>query len=141
MQSTTTFLLQSTHISSCKCLIIITLLLSMGLSMVSCNRNEDDGLEKRIEETKHLQSHRKEIIDGMLDGGLATRIENPNSQPYIYVTEPFYMLTSEEQASLMNVVWYYFITEDRNSDVLTIYDNNTGEEKGTFSVKGLVMKE
>ncbi len=123
------------------CFIILILLISMGLSMVSCSGNGDDGLEKRIEETKHLQDHRKEIIDGMLDGGLATRIENPNSQPYIYVTEPFYMLTSEEQASLMNVVWYYFITQDRSSDVLTIYDNNTGEEKGTFSVKGLVMKE
>ncbi len=41
----------------------------------------------------------------------------------------------------MNVVWYYFITQDRQADVLTIYDNNTGDERGTFSEKGLVMTE
>lgn len=119
-------------------IIMITVLGSWGFS---CSQDKDDGLEQRIEETKHLQSHRKEIIDEMLDGGLASRVENPDSKPYIYVTEPFFMLTSQEQASLMNVVWYYFITDDRDARVLTIYDNNTGEEKGTFSTKGLVMKE
>lgn len=121
--------------------LLLIIVVTMGIVGTSCNQNNDDGLEERIEETKHLQSHRKEIIDGMLDGGLATRIENPNSQPYIYVTEPFYMLTPEEQASLMNVVWYYFITEDRGIDVLTIYDNNTGEQRGTFGTKGLLMSE
>lgn len=121
-------------------LLIITIL-ALGLSVMACNRNKDDDLEQRIEESKHLQSHRKEIIDGLLDGGLASRVENPDGKPYIYVTEPFFMLTSEDQASLMNVVWYYFITDDRNARVLTIYDNDTGEEKGTFSTKGLVMAE
>ena len=80
----------------CKSFIILMLLLTTGFTINSCNRNEDDALKQRIEETRHLQSHRKEIIDGLLDGGLATRIENPNSQPYIYVTEPFYLLTSQE---------------------------------------------
>ncbi len=122
-----------------KILLIFTIL-AFGLSVMACNRNNDD-LEQRIEESKHLQSHRKEIIDGMLDGGLASRVENPDGKPFIYVTEPFFMLTSEEQASLMNVVWYYFITDDRDARVLTIYDNNTGEERGTFSTKGLVMAE
>lgn len=137
--NSSTFILQL--MNRRKSFIILMLLLTTGLTINSCNRNEDDGLKQRIEETRHLQSHRKEIIDGLLDGGLATRIENPNSQPYIYVTEPFYLLTSQEQASLMNVVWYYFITEDRQADVLTIYDNNTGDERGTFSEKGLVMTE
>ncbi|MEM7007685.1 MAG: hypothetical protein AAF462_00955 [Thermodesulfobacteriota bacterium] len=108
---------------------------------MSCSQDNQDDLDKRIEETKHLQSHRKEIIDGMLDGGLATRIENPNGQPYIYITEPFYMLNSEEQASLMNVIWYYYLTDDRAVDVVSIYDNNTGELKGSFGRKGLVMTE
>ncbi len=137
--NSSTFILQL--MNRRKSFIILMLLLTTGLTINSCNRNEDDGLKQRIEETRHLQSHRKEIIDGLLDGGLATRIENPNSQPYIYVTEPFYLLTSQEQASLMNVVWYYFITQDRQADVLTIYDNNTGDERGTFSEKGLVMTE
>ena len=69
--------------------LLLIIVVTMGLWGVSCNQGDDDGLEERIEETKHLQSHRKEIMDGMIDGGLATRIENPNSQPYIYVTEPF----------------------------------------------------
>lgn len=121
--------------------LLLIIVVTMGLWGVSCNQGDDDGLEERIEETKHLQSHRKEIMDGMIDGGLATRIENPNSQPYIYVTEPFLMLPAEDKASLMNVVWYYFITEDRGVDVLTIYDNNTGEQRGTFGTKGLLMSE
>ena len=98
-------------------------------------------LQKRIEDTGHLQSHRKEIIDGMLDGGLASRIENPSGEPYIYVTQPFYLLSKGEQASLLNVVWYYYITQDRSLDVLTVYDNDTGNEVGTFGRKGLLMGE
>ncbi len=121
--------------------LFLIIIVIMSLTGTSCNQNNDDGLEERIEETKHLQSHRREIMDGMLDGGLATRIENPNSQPYIYVTEPFFMLPSSDQASLMNVIWYYYITEDRAVDVVTIYDNNTGEQKGTFGTKGLLMSE
>ncbi|MGB2692257.1 MAG: hypothetical protein WBB48_11850 [Thermodesulfobacteriota bacterium] len=98
-------------------------------------------LQQRIEETKHLQEQRKVFIDGMLEGGLATRIENPNGYPYIYVTQPFYMLTQSEQASMMNAIWYYFITDDRGVDVLTIYDNDTGNQVGTFGRKGLLMAE
>jgi len=97
--------------------------------------------EKRIEDTKHLQEKRKEIMDGMLEGGLASRIENPRGEPFIYVMQPFYLLTLDEQASLMNVVWYYFITEDRGVDVLTIFDEDTGNEIGTFGRKGLLIGE
>ena len=68
-------------------------------------------------------------------------IENPTGQPYIYVTEPFYLLSISEQAAMMNVIWYYYITEDRRVDVLTIYDNESGEEIGTFGRKGIVMAE
>ena len=101
----------------------------------------EEALHKRIEETKHLQGQRKELLDGMIEGGLATRIENPNGQPFVYVTQPFYMLTKDEQASMMNVLWYYFITEDRDVDVLSIYDNDTGNQIGTFGRKGLLMAE
>ncbi|MFA9408491.1 MAG: hypothetical protein ACERKJ_06605, partial [Candidatus Dadabacteria bacterium] len=31
----------------------------------------EEALQRRIEETKHLQEQRKIIIDGMLEGGLA----------------------------------------------------------------------
>jgi hypothetical protein len=101
----------------------------------------EEALQRRIEETKHLQEQRKIIIDGMLEGGLATRIENPNSQPYIYVTPPFYLLTQSEQASMMNAIWYYYITEDGDVDVLAIYDNDTGNQIGTFGRKGLLIAE
>ena len=121
------------------CLILLIFLI--GGYGISCKDKSDSDLDKRIEETKHLQSHRKEIIDGMLDGGLASRIENPDGKPYIYVTEPFYMLTQSDRAALMNAIWYYYITEDRNVEVLTIYDNNTGNEVGTFGKKGLLMDE
>ena len=140
---------------------ICLLLMFFAISAVSCRQNDEaetevkstktetninkvdpeEALDRRIEETKHLQGQRKELLDGMLEGGLAARIENPNSQPFIYVTQPFYLLTQEEQASMMNVLWYYFITEDRDVDVLTIYDNDTGNPIGTFGRKGLLMAE
>ena len=120
---------------------LIFLMLFIGGYGISCKQNSDEDLDKRIDDTKHLQGHRKGISDGLLDGGLASRIENPSGEPYIYVTQPFYLLTLDEQASLMNVVWYYFITEDRSIDVLTIYDNDTGNEVGTFGRKGLLMGE
>lgn len=96
-------------------------------------------LESEIERTKHLQAERKSIMDQMVEGGIAERIENPSGEPFVYVMEPFYGLTKEEQASLLNVIWSYYITEDRNSNVVTIYDNITGQEIGTYSQEGLKM--
>ena len=104
-------------------------------------KDSEAALDKRIEESRHLQPERKEFMDNMLEAGLASRIENPTGQPYIYVTEPFYLLSLSEQAAMMNVIWYYYITEDRRVDVLTIYDNESGEEIGTFGRKGIVMAE
>lgn len=96
-------------------------------------------LEKNIEDTRHLQERRKQIMDEMVTGGIAERIENPAGEPFVYVMEPFYGLSFGEQASLMNVVWSYYITEDRNSSVVTIYDNDTGQEVGSYSQAGLKM--
>lgn len=141
--------------------IYIILLLLLSVSILSCKDENESGpsskstevesninkmdaeeaLQKRIEETKHLQQQRKDFLNEMIEGGLATRIENPYSQPYIYVTQPFYQLSRSEQASMMNVLWYYFITEDSNIDVLTIYDNDTGNEVGTFGRNGLIISE
>ncbi|MEQ9619843.1 MAG: hypothetical protein RIG61_11820 [Deltaproteobacteria bacterium] len=98
-------------------------------------------LEQKIEETRHLQEKRKKIMDEMVEGGIAERIENPAGQPFVYVMDPFFGLSFEEQAALMNVVWSYYITEDRNSDVVTIYDDKTGHEIGTYSGAGLKIGE
>ena len=98
-------------------------------------------LYKRLEENRHLQPERKKFMDDMLEAGLASRIENPTGQPYIYVTEPFYLLSRSEQASIMNAIWHYYITEDRSIDVLTIYDDKTGNEIGSFGRKGLLIAE
>ena len=95
------------------------------------------GLEDEIERTKHLQAERKHIMDEMVSGGIAERIENPAGEPFVYVMEPFYKLTKGEQSSLLNVIWSYYITEDRNADVVTVYDNATGQEIGTYSHEGM----
>lgn len=94
-------------------------------------------LETDIERTKHLQEQRKNMIDEMVSGGIAERIENPSGEPFVYVMEPFYGLTKAEQAALLNVVWSYYITEDRNANVVTVYDNATGQEIGTYSQAGM----
>lgn len=111
-----------------------------GENLVSAENTEAE-LNKHIEENRYLQPERKEFIDNLLDSGLASRVENPTGKPYIYVTEPFYLLSKSEQASIMNVVWHYYVTEDGNVDVLTIYDHNTGNEIGTFGRKGLLIVE
>ncbi len=98
-------------------------------------------VDEEIERTKHLQAGRKEIMDGMLEGGLASRIENPSGSPFIYVMEPFYLLSTDEQVSLLNVILYYYMTEDRDSDVLTIFSDETGQEIGTYTPSGLLMGE
>jgi hypothetical protein len=79
-------------------------------------------------------------MDEMVEGGIAERIENPAGEPFVYVMSPFYGLTFEEQASLMNVIWSYYITKDRNAKIVTIYDNDSGQEVGTYSQAGLKMK-
>ena len=99
------------------------------------------GLEDEIARTKHLQEERKRIMDEMVSGGIAERIENPAGEPFVYVMEPFYRLTKSEQSSLLNVIWSYYITEDRNADVVTVYDNATGQEIGTYSQTGMKIGE
>lgn len=94
-------------------------------------------LETDIERTKHLQEQRKRIMDEMVSGGIAERIENPSGEPFVYVMEAFYGLTKAEQAALLNVIWSYYITEDRNANVVTVYDNATGQEIGTYSQAGM----
>lgn len=141
--------------------LLILFFLPFLITIVSCGQddgNEEQGkqnnteitinkedleaaFEKRIEENQHLQPQRNEFINNMLESGLASRIENPTGQPYIYVTEPFYLLSNSEQASMMNVIWHYYVTEDRNVDVLTIYDDDTGNQIGAFGRKGLVISE
>ena len=96
-------------------------------------------LEKNIESTEHLQDRRKKIMDEMVSGGVAERIENPAGEPFVYVMSAFYGLTFEEQASLMNVIWSYYITKDRNAKVVTIYDNDSGQQVGSYSQAGLKM--
>jgi hypothetical protein len=98
-------------------------------------------VDQEIERTKHLQESRKKIMDGMIEGGLASRIENPAGEPFIYVLEPFYLLTVDEQTSLLNVILYYYMTQDRDSDVLSIYNEDTGQEIGTYTPSGLLMGE
>lgn len=99
----------------------------------------EGALERNIESTRHLQEKRKALMDEMVTGGIAERIENPAGEPFVYVMRPFYGLSFEEQASLINVIWSYYITEDRNARVVTIYDNETGREVGTYSQAGLKM--
>jgi hypothetical protein len=96
-------------------------------------------LEKNIESTEHLQARRKQIMDEMVSGGIAERIENPAGEPFIYVMKAFYGLSFEEQSSLLNVIWSYYITEDRNAKVVAIYDNDSGQEIGNYSQAGLKM--
>jgi hypothetical protein len=96
-------------------------------------------LENDIDKTKYLQDKRKQIMDEMVNDGIADRIENPAGEPFVYVMKPFYGLNFEEQSSLMNVIWSYYITEDRSADVVTIYDNDSGQEIGSYSQAGLKM--
>lgn len=98
-------------------------------------------VDEEIERTKHLQDGRKQIVDGMIEGGLASRIENPAGSPFIYVLDPFYLLSTDEQVSLLNVILYYYMTEDRGSDVLTIFSEESGQEIGTYTPSGLLMGE
>ncbi len=98
-------------------------------------------VDEEIERTKHLQAGRKEIMDGMIEGGIASRIENPAGSPFIYVMDPFYLLSVDEQSSLLNVILYYYMTEDRNSDILTIFSEESGQEIGTYTPSGLLMGE
>lgn len=98
-------------------------------------------IEEEIERTRYLQERRRGIMDEMIAGGLASRIENPVGEPFIYVLKPFYRLSVDEQTSLLKVIWYYYMTLDRDSGVLTIYNEDTGQEIGTYTASGLLMGE
>ncbi|HVY54801.1 MAG TPA: hypothetical protein VHC46_03500 [Thermodesulfobacteriota bacterium] len=92
------------------------------------------------EDVERLQQGRKKIMDEMVDGGIAERIENPAGEPFVYVKSPFYGLSMEEQSSLMRVIFNYYSTIDGNVKSVTIYDDQNGQEIGSYSKAGLKMK-
>lgn len=90
-------------------------------------------------DVESLQNGRKKIMDEMVEGGIAERIENPAGEPFVYVKSPFYGLTFEEQASLLRVIFNYYSTIDGSVKSVTIYDDGNGQEVGSYSSAGLKM--
>ena len=95
---------------------------------------------QNAEDIERLQAGRKKIMDEMVDGGIAERIENPAGKPFVYVKSPFYGLSFEDQSSLMKVIFNYYSTIDSNVKELAIYDDQNGQEVGTYSKDGLKIK-
>ena len=95
----------------------------------------------QIDKSAATQEQRKQLIDELRTKGIFEKVDMPGSRPHIWVGPAFYALEYDAESSFTRVVWsYYFGPNDTYAGV-TLYDNYTGKEVGTFDlVSGLKMK-
>jgi hypothetical protein len=95
----------------------------------------------QIDKSSEAQTKRKQLIDNLIAQGVFAKVEMPGTRPYIWVTPSFYALEYDAKTSFTRLVWsYYFGPNDRYEGV-TLRDNITGKNVGTFDmVSGLKLK-
>ena len=76
----------------------------------------------------------------MIQQNIFDKVEIPGTLPHLWVKPSFYTLNYETKKKFVEVVYAYFITENKVYDMVIIYDNMTGNKIGTFSEYGLSLK-
>ena len=95
-----------------------------------------DSLDDQLEQRKHEQPHRKKIINTLIEEGYIQQIKVPANHPHMYVEKKFYTLSYDNKEVFSNLVWTYYITKNRKSNILVIKDGYTGKEIGQHSEYG-----
>ena len=60
-------------------------------------------------------------------------VQVPALYAHVWVTPLFNSLNFDDKATFINVVYAYYISENPKSDIVTLYDSQTGKEIGTYA--------
>ena len=101
--------------------MIRNIMISILVVMVSASASAD------------AQSDRKKFIDQLIGQGIFQKIEIAGDLPHVWVTPVFKSLDFQTKANCVSVVHGYYITENRDYNVLVILDNVSGNRIGEYS--------
>ena len=79
------------------------------------------------------QRKRLEFIQKLIAQQLFIKVEKPALYPRVFVGQGFYVLTFDEKAQFINVVWAFYKTEDPKADIVLIKDGYSGKEIGKYA--------
>lgn len=89
-------------------------------------------------ETSHannagLQERRRQFIEDMIAQGIFYKIETPGHLPRLWVTVLFRSLGYETKQEFVNVVYAYYVTANPDSDIVVLYDSQSGKQIGRYA--------
>ena len=90
-----------------------------------------------LRKAKRLQPGRKQLIRKLISLGIFSKVEMPGSLPHVWVTPTFRRLDFDDKQKFLNVVYAYYLTENRRSNIVVLKDSRTGKRIGTYSQYGL----
>ena len=90
-----------------------------------------------LRKAKRLQPGRKQLIQKLISLGIFSKVEMPGSLPHVWITPTFRRLDFDDKQKFLNVVYAYYLTENRRSNIVVLKDSRTGKRIGTYSQSGL----
>ncbi len=96
-----------------------------------------DEVGEHIEKYRRLQPERKKFIQEFLNDGTIIKITKNAQYPHVFVGAKFYTLTYDNKELLMQLIRLTYMTDDREADIVSIYDGYSGKQLGRYDEYGL----
>jgi hypothetical protein len=80
-----------------------------------------------------IQAKRMNFIKKCIKEGYFRKVEVPGSLPHVWVTPRFYRLDFDTKQQFINVVYAYYVTDDKRRNIVVLYDSKTGKKVGSYS--------
>lgn len=87
-----------------------------------------------------MQSDREAFIQKLINRGIFQKVEVPGTLTHLWVRRAFYALDFETKSQFVNVVYAYYITQNRQYNIVVLYDSKSGKEIGNYDYRGLELK-
>lgn len=114
-------------------IVVFSLLLSCSPQMAAPPAPAPVAQPTQTAETQQLQSKRLDLINGLIDKGVFSKVEMPGDLPHVWVTPLFNSLNFDDKQSFIGVVYAYYHTLDPKIELVTLYDNKTGKTVGRYA--------
>ena len=84
-------------------------------------------------EPPDLQDKRKQFLERLIGMGVFHKIELHDSMPHLWVRSAFHALDFDSKSEFVNVVFAYYVAANPNSNVVLLFDSQTGKKIGKYA--------
>lgn len=114
-------------------LVLLALLIALSVYLSTSSQTKTPISNQPIAQadTKELASM-KQLIQGFIDKGALLKVEKISELPHAYITPLFKTLSIDDKRIILGVILKYYRSKDPLSDLVSIYDSQTGKNIGRF---------